>query len=144
MLRNGRVVGKEENGKLSVCFERPEMCAKCGACMGRKHDTLVTVQGEAEIGDTVDVELADAKVVKASVIAYLVPLIGLIAGLIISAQFTSDEIMIALFGVLGLAAAWLVQTLIDRSLQRKKTWQPRLVAVHKEENNHAGNHGNQG
>lgn len=134
MVRNGRVVGKED-GKLSVCFERPEMCAKCGACIGRSHQTLVKVQGEAEIGDTVDVEMADAQVVKASALAYLVPLVGLIGGLLIAAQCTADEIVIALSGLAGLALTRLAQVLIDRELQRKKAWQPRLVAVHKEDHN---------
>lgn len=132
MLRNGRVVGKEDD-KLSVCFERPEMCAKCGACMGRPRQTLVTVVGDAEIGDTVDVEMADAQVVKASAAAYLVPLIGLLGGLLLASLCTANELYVAAAGVLGLGLAWVVQTAIDRSLRRKQSWQPRLVAVHKEE-----------
>ena len=32
MVRTGKVVGTD--GKtIDVCFERPEMCAQCGACM---------------------------------------------------------------------------------------------------------------
>ncbi len=142
MLRNGRVVGKEGE-RLSVCFERPEMCAKCGACMGRSHQTLVTVAGDAEIGDTVDVEMADAQVVKASAAAYLVPLVGLLGGLLLASLCTKNELFIAAAGALGLGLSWVVQTAIDRSLRRKQSWQPRLIAVHKEEQ-HVGNQGNQG
>ena len=95
MVRTGKVVGTD--GKtIDVCFERPEMCAKCGACMGRKpHEETVKIEGTAAVGDTVAVEMPDAKIVKVSLIAYIIPLIGLLAGLLIGQVLLKSDIWIS-------------------------------------------------
>ena len=105
MVRSGRVV-EAADGKLKVCFERPEMCEKCGACTGHKHSELVTIRGEAAPGDIVEVEMPDARVFKASAIAYAVPLCGLMLGTLIGQTAFSTDIAAALCGLLGLALAW--------------------------------------
>ena len=57
MIRTGRVV-EAKDGSLKVCFDRPEMCASCGKCGAHGvHQELVTVQGEAQVGNWVQVEM---------------------------------------------------------------------------------------
>ena len=130
MVRTGKVVGTD--GKtLDVCFERPEMCAKCGACMGRKpHELTVGIEGKAEIGDTVDVEMPDAKIVKVSLIAYIIPLIGLLIGLLIGQTLINNDIWAAVIGLIGLGAGFLIARTFDKRLGAQKEWQPKLLAVH--------------
>ena len=44
MVRSGRVVSAGD-GTMEVCFQRPEMCAQCGACMGHKvHEETVKIK----------------------------------------------------------------------------------------------------
>lgn len=128
MKRVGRVMDKED-GRLLVCFERPDACQKCGACglHGRK-EMLVAVEGEADVGDEITVAMPDAQVLKASTLAYLVPLCGLIVGLLVG-QFAFGGSDIAMFlcglGVMGVCWACLRQA--DKRLQKKKRWQPYMV-----------------
>ena len=133
MVRTGKVVGVSENA-LEVCFERPEMCAKCGACMGRKpHEETVKIEGTAEIGDMVDVEMPDAKIVKVSLIAYIIPLAGLLIGLLIGQTLLKNDIWAAVAGFAGLGAGILVARIFDRKLGAQKSWQPKLLSVHHQE-----------
>ncbi len=130
MVRTGKVVGI--SGKaIEVCFERPEMCAQCGACMGHKpHEETVRIEGSAEIGDTVAVEMPDAKIVKVSLIAYIIPLIGLMIGLLIGQVLLKSDLWAALTGLLGLGTGILVTRMLDKRLGAQKAWQPKLLAVH--------------
>ena len=131
MIRTGRVVASS-NGILQICFERPEMCAQCGACMGHKpHEETVQVKGSGEVGDIAAVEMPDAKIVKVSLIAYIIPLITLMIGLLIGQTLLKSDLWAALCGIAALALGLLAVRLFDRRLGRQKAWQPQLVAVSK-------------
>ena len=138
MIRSGVVVEKE-NGVLGVVFERPEMCAHCGGCL-HKHCSRVQIKGDAQIGDTVDVDMPDGEVVKASALMYIVPLCAFLLGLLLAwlvyrggAVRMAEDLFYALCGLaacaLGLAAVWAA----DKKLRGAQKWQPRVVAVHKPE-----------
>lgn len=133
MVRTGQVVEVRKN-KLLICFERLEACQNCGACMTRNHSTLVEVDGEAQTGDSVDVEMPDSRVVKASVLAYMIPLAGLLTGLAAGNMLFegSDEAML-ISGLLCMAVSWLGLRKIDKCLGRKKEWKPRVITVRKPE-----------
>ena len=103
MIRTGRVV-EANQGSLKVCFDRPEMCASCGKCgVHGEHQELVTVDGEAAAGSWVQVEMPDAQVVKVSLIAYVIPLVFLMAGLVIGQNVLGSDGWAAGLGV-GLLA----------------------------------------
>ena len=80
MERTGEVI-KVESGVLTVRFGRPEACERCGACGGEKHQTVIQISGDAKVGDLATVRVPEGHVAKASVLAYLLPLLGLLAGL---------------------------------------------------------------
>ena len=129
MIRTGKVVGIQGNS-LEVCFERPEMCAKCGACMGREaHKETVKIAGSASVGDTVTVEMPDAKIVKVSLIAYIIPLTGLLIGLLIGQALLKTDIWAAVFGLAGMGCGILITRMLDRRLGTKASWQPKLLEV---------------
>ena len=107
------------------------MCAQCGACMGRKpHEELVKIEGIAAVGDTVAVEMPDAKIVKVSLIAYMIPLIGLLIGLLIGQTLLNNDLWAAFTGLIGLAVGILAVRIFDRKLGAQKTWQPKLLSVY--------------
>ncbi|MBQ8082212.1 MAG: SoxR reducing system RseC family protein [Clostridia bacterium] len=129
MIRTGRVV-ESAKGQLKVCFDRPEMCESCGACAGHAaHKELITVEGEGSVGDVAAVEMPDAKIVKVSLIAYIIPLVGLMLGLLIGQTLTGTDLWAALLGVAGLALGLLIVRLADRRLGRRAEWTPKLIAV---------------
>ena len=135
MVRNGEVV-EIKGDQLTIVFERPAACTNCNGCLS-KQCTNVEIQGQAEVGDTVDVALPDKSVVGASAIAYLIPLVLLIVGLILGQvlygplgiSFNKDLFTAVCGGVL-LGMGLLVVYGVDKSLRNKQDWQPRIVAVH--------------
>jgi positive regulator of sigma E activity len=132
MIRTGRVV-QAENGKLKVCFDRPEMCEKCGACTGHAHKELVELEGTVAAGAQVDVEMPDARIVKASALAYAIPLLGLMAGVFLGQTIFQTDTAAAVGGLIGLGLAWGGLHLADKRLGRRAAWKPRIIAVHEEE-----------
>lgn len=129
MIRTGIVKEKREDS-LRVCFERPESCAGCKACQkGRARKELVTVYGEAEVGDIVDVQMPDSQVFKASLLLYLLPLCGLLIGLAVGYLVKATDGFTVLFGLIGLGACYAMLRVVESRLKQKKQWRPVVVSV---------------
>ena len=128
MVRSGKVVS-EKNGQLEVCFERPEACAHCNAC-GEKHESLVTLPGNAPVGSRIEVDMPEKQVLKASAVAYLIPLALLLAGLFAGMKLFGRETWAALTGVICMGASWFILRMIDRRMRKRTAWQPRILAVY--------------
>ena len=138
MVRTGEVVDKAD-GVLAVVFERPGACAHCNGCI-KTNCNRVDIPGEAEVGDTIDVEMPDRSVVGASAIAYILPLALFLAGLFAGnglhgtlARAMDANIFSAICGLAGLALGLLAVHAVDRALRGRKGWQPQIIAVHKPE-----------
>ena len=134
MIRTGEVV--ERNGEMAiVTFERPKACAGCNACMGNTC-TRIELLTDANIGDTVDVEMPDKGILSASAMTYLIPLALLLMGLIGGTALHEPlglpfnvNLFAAMLGFALLAVALAIVHRIDRSLARKKVFVPRLLRV---------------
>ena len=92
---------------LEVTFCRPGDCEKCHACIGGEKKHVLLVKGEGHVGDVAVVSLPEQTVVKASALAYLLPLAGLFIGMLLGALIApqSETAGSAIGGVIGLAAA---------------------------------------
>ena len=112
MLRSGKVVAAE-NGVLEVCFERPEACAHCGQCGGQKEETFVKIPGSAPVGRWIDVDMPEGQVLKASMLAYVMPLLMLLGGLALGSVLFEKEIFWALTGVVCMGISWVILRLIE-------------------------------
>jgi len=131
MLRTGKVVAAE-NGILEVCFERPEACAHCGQCGGQKGETLVKIPGSVPVGRWVDVNMPEGQVLKASLLAYALPLLMLLGGLALGSLLFEQEVLWAVTGIGAMGLSWLALRLLEKGLRKKKNWQPAIVNVHEE------------
>lgn len=129
MIRTGKVIDAQGEN-LQICFSRPGACESCGMCGGGRNDSIATLQGQAVVGDWVEVEMPDAQVLKISLITYLVPLLGLLVGLWLgTVLFPGSEAAVMATGLILLALAFGGVKLIDRRLGRKAAWKPRLLRV---------------
>ena len=138
MIRQGKVV-QSDQGRITVCFEPLEACGHCGMCSGGRQDQLVVLKGKAKAGDLVDVEMPDAKILKASAISYLIPLLGLILGLWIGTRLIpQNELAVLLFGLIGLGICFTGLKALDHRLGRSVLWQPQITAVYPSQNGQAG------
>ena len=132
MLRTGKVVAAS-GGELEVCFERPEACAHCGACGGQKEKTLVKLSGDVPVGRWIDVDMPEGQVLKASMLAYVMPLLMLLGGLALGSVLFEKEIFWALTGVVCMGASWLILRLIEKRMKQKSVWQPKVVNIYGED-----------
>lgn len=131
MLRTGRVISALD-GKIEVCFDRPEACEHCGACTGQKGHTLVVIESDAPLGCFVDVDMPAAQVLKASLMAYVIPLAMLLLGIALGSVLFQQEYLWAILGILFMLASWGILRLIESGLKKKEIWQPRVVKVYPE------------
>lgn len=129
MIRSGTVVREDAHGVM-VRFGRLAACAGCSACGRDKKETVIFVHGQAKVGDVVSVQMADAQVLRASLMTYLVPLVGFLAGLGIGGLLGDwrDGPVVA-GGFIGLALCAGLVMAVDKRLGRKEKWQARVIAV---------------
>lgn len=116
---------------LEVTFCRPADCEKCNACRGGQKQATLMVRGQASVGDIAVVEMPTKTVMHASLLAYALPLIGLMAGLFAGAALfpSAQETAGALGGLIGLAITAGYVVLTERKRRANPQWQPILTDV---------------
>ena len=116
---------------LEITFCRPSDCEKCHACMGGDKMTTLRLEGTANVGDKALVELPDSTITQASLLAYGLPLIGLIAGMLLGDKLIPLENSLdALIGaVIGLALplAWLLMS--EKKRRNNPRWTPQIKRI---------------
>lgn len=114
---------------LEVTFCRPDDCEKCHGCDGHRKPSILTIPGKANVGDAVVVELPDRTLVKASLLAYVLPVGGLLAGLAAGMIFFNSDAAAALGGFAGLGVMALVVALTEKKRRGSSAWQPVVTKV---------------
>ena len=94
-----------EGGKLYAEIVRSEACQQCRMCsFGKKERMLYKLpEGTYSVGDSVTIELEDRTLTKAVLLAYGMPFIALMAGLILGYLIFDSELMQVLSALLFLA-----------------------------------------
>ena len=136
MRKTGTVISVQDD-MIEVRFERPEACAKCGACgEGRKTCTTLKLRAQAQVGDEVVVELPEGRVAQASLLAYTVPLVFFVAGLLAAAPVRSalgltvpQDLLAVILGLLGLGLSLLILRAVEPRIRRRSGWRPQVVSV---------------
>ena len=129
MQRTGKVVASAD-GLLEVCFERPEACAHCGACGGQKAETLVKIPGDVPVGRWIEVDMPEKQVLKASALAYVMPMLLLLGGIALGSVLFQQEALWAITGLACLGVSWFILRWMEKKTSRKAGWQPRVVKVY--------------
>ncbi len=118
------------DGSVRIQFLRSPACAHCGACLtvgdSEMEITLPNTVGAKE-GDRVVVDLSPKRLVQASLLAYAVPLVLLIAGVLIGSRI-ADWAGLAL-GVAACGIGYLILRIVDRYSAKKRSFQPRIVRI---------------
>ncbi len=130
MDRIGEIT-KVDGPWLEITFCRPSDCDKCHACMGGAKETTLRLRGKGSVGDTALVSLPASTITKASALAYLLPLGGLFAGMLLGdALLPLQNSLGALIGAvmgIGIPTLWLVLT--DKKRQQDPKWTPQIVSI---------------
>ena len=124
------VVTAVGDGVATVRFVRNKMCAHCGACIsvGEKELEMTVPNAlDAEVGDLVDVSLPPHRVVQASLLAYVVPLVALLVGVWLGSLVS--DLFALLFGVLGCGVAYLILRMLEKKRKLHAAFQPRMTRI---------------
>ena len=124
------LVTSVSDGTAQIRFLRGSACAHCGACLtvgdSEREISLPNTLGAKE-GDRVAVDLSPKRVVQASLIAYAVPLVLLIAGVIIGSRF-ADWMGLAL-GLVACGISYLILRFVEKKSAKSKSFQPRMTRI---------------
>ena len=123
--------------KAIVKFKRGKACKNCNACLSFSSDELtVEIKNtlSATVGDNVNIVLHERSVLKASLIAYGIPLIAFLAGALTGSIF--GDIFTAVGGILGAGISFLILRLLEPRLERISDFQPKMIDfIYSEEKN---------
>lgn len=130
MERTGEVTAVKGDW-LEVTFCRPTDCEKCNACGMTQKKASMMVRGRAQLGDTAVVSMPTGTVMRASLLAYVLPLAGLLIGLFGGmALFPQAGDMAALAGAaVGLAIPLTGVLVTEKRRRADPQWQPTLIEV---------------
>lgn len=116
---------------LEITFCRPSDCDKCHACMGGNKTTTLRLEGKANVGDKALVSMPDSTITQASLIAYGIPLAGLLIGVFAGEAIGPAENSLgALIGAgVGLALPLIILMATERSRRKNPKWSPQLKRI---------------
>ena len=116
---------------LEITFCRPSDCDKCHACMGGNKTTTLRLEGKANVGDKALVSMPDSTITQASLIAYCIPLAGLLIGVFAGEAIGPAENSLgALIGAgVGLALPLIILMVTERSRRKNPKWSPQLKRI---------------
>ena len=134
------IIKQVKNDYAVVALERQEMCGECHACemlSGKKTCQLTCLNKvEGNVGDEVEIALAERKFLKATYIMYGIPFIGFLVGFLggyglsILLHATSKDLYMVFGSVLGMGLCFLY----IKIRESKKAYQkdlPQIVAIRK-------------
>ncbi len=132
MIKFGQIIERNERkGLVTIRFERPEACGKCGACGYGPQKGEVTLPSDRKVGEWARVELPESRFLQATTLVYAIPLAGLIGGLLLGWLLGAGNDLWTVLGALfGLLFSLLILFGIDRRVSKKPEWSPKITAVY--------------
>lgn len=135
----GYVVEVKDNYAI-VDVRRTSACGdKCSSCGGGCSIPAMRVNIKntigAKVGDFVEVEMETKSLMKSAFIAYIIPLIMLIAGISSGVYFFNDlgfknyEVLGVLTGFVALVISYFLLKIIDNNIKKNKSNELKLVKV---------------
>lgn len=129
MVRAGEITDIK-NGMMQITFCRPDACEKCGACEGGKKQTIIWAEGNGKIGDIAMVDLPEKTIVRASLIAYGLPLVLLLTGLVAGMAVTPGKDTGGLAGAgIGVLLSLLIIKTTEPFRAGRPGWKPEIKEI---------------
>ena len=123
-------VEKLEKGFAIVTMERQDMCGECHACEMIGETKSCTVKCindcDSQVGDKVEIDVAKASFLQATLIMYGVPLLGLLIGIGLGSLIS--EVVSIILGILGMGLTYLIVRWGDKNNKYNKML-PSIVKI---------------
>lgn len=140
MNQRGYIIEIVDDKTAKLKMQRHSACASCGKCVtsSEKKDILVEVENTigAKIGDHVEVDMENVKILKATAMAYLIPLLGLLVGTIGSYFILESvglksniELISAMIGLLTTFICYIILNKNDKKFKDSKDFIPVITKI---------------
>ncbi|MDD5556957.1 MAG: SoxR reducing system RseC family protein [bacterium] len=131
MRARGTVI--DVRGPVAVVrIRRPPACGGCGACPAdRPAGPTVEADGATcpGVGETVEIDIGGGRSIRAASAIFLLPLLGLAAGLAAGRRLAGSDGAGLAAGTAGILAVYLALGVYDRRVGRRGGMRPRIVRV---------------
>lgn len=141
MNQQGFIIDIVDNRTAKMIMQRHSACASCGKCSklsSECQDLVVEVDNSigAKKGDRVEVSMESVKVLKATMLAYLVPLIFLLVGTILTyyilnlIKFSgSIEVISGVVGLICTGISYLLLKRNDNKFKQSRQYIPKITSI---------------
>ena len=141
MMSEEGTVRKISGEKATVLSRRSAMCESCGqksACNTVTDNKDVEIEAvntaDAKVGDRVQVSIESSSLIKITTLVYLLPVIGLIIGIITGDKFAikysyDPELTSFLAGVFAFIFTFFIIKVIANRLGTQKKYQPEITKI---------------
>ncbi len=140
MNQRGYVIELVDGTTAKIKMQKHSACAACGKCASStdKKDIIVEVDNNigAKVGDYVEVNMDSVNVIKAAAIVYIVPLIALLGGTIISYGIfnfidigMNKEVLSGFVGIVLTIISYLLIKSKDRKFRASRNYIPIITKV---------------
>lgn len=126
---------RENESTAIVTIETKEACRRCfskNVCVvsaGNLRQMEVENSIGAKGGDLVEIEIQQQDVIKKTSLVYILPSLFWVGGIIFSLLAGLNELMAFAVGILCLAAAFFLLSVIDKRYAREKQFQPKIIKI---------------
>jgi len=122
-MRQCGVIMSTDGDRAKVVMQRQSACGDCKGCRWGEDDASMEIEAinsiNAKIGDRVEIDMEHQNVLAAAFIAYMIPLITLIAGVILGSVLL-DKIGLVQYKEVGSSIIGLVLTGVCYAVIRSK------------------------
>jgi sigma-E factor negative regulatory protein RseC len=138
MRETGKVI--EVSGNYAkILIKRGTACGDCGACqVGReKLEMVMTAENVigADVGDSVEIDLETMNLLSAALIAYGLPLVALIVGIVggyygflyFGMSIGTSQVIASFLGLILMAVVYIAIKKNESKIERMKKFRPVLV-----------------
>ncbi|AUN15531.1 SoxR reducing system RseC family protein [Paraclostridium sordellii] len=140
MNQRGYVIELVDGTTAKIKMQKHSACAACGKCASStdKKDIIVEVDNNigAKVGDYVEVNMDSVNVIKAAAIVYIVPLIALLGGTIVSYGIfnfidigMNKEVLSGFIGIVLTIISYLLIKSKDRKFRESRNYIPIITKV---------------
>lgn len=141
MNQKGFIIEIVDNKTAKMVMQRHSACASCGKCAklsSETQDLVVEVDNQvgAKVGDHVEVSMESVNVLKATMLAYLFPLVGLLLGTTITYYVLTAikysgqiELISGIVGLVCTALIYLYLRMNDKKFRDSRQYIPVVVRV---------------
>ncbi len=141
MNQQGFIIDIIDSKTAKMIMQRHSACASCGKCTklsSECQDLVVEVDNSigAKKGDYVEVSMESVKVLKATILAYFVPLVFLLVGTIVTyyilnaIEFSGEiEVISGVFGLVSTCISYMILRKNDNKFKESRSYIPRVSRI---------------